>query len=202
MSTRPFHDIPFVEPSDEMAADPARAIAERYARHGAIFRTTTPFGHDLVYLVGPEANRFVLATERLKFSHRVGWGELLGVIEVYGDGLLTGKRALVVVSHSLQRAEHGEQPVWMGMVLAAALGQIGLPGGGYGYALGAIAYYGRRSNAVPTGSVPQGRNGVRDFIMLQPWRAFVPGLAIFLASMSINFIGDALRDALDPRLKL
>lgn len=89
MSTRPFHDIPFVEPSDEMAADPARAIAERYARHGAIFRTTTPFGHDLVYLVGPEANRFVLATERLKFSHRVGWGELLGVIEVYGDGLLT-----------------------------------------------------------------------------------------------------------------
>ncbi|HRF50295.1 MAG TPA: ABC transporter permease [Anaerolineales bacterium] len=45
-------------------------------------------------------------------------------------------------------------------------------------------------------------NGVRDFIMLQPWRAFVPGLAIFLASMSINFIGDALRDALDPRLKL
>lgn len=45
-------------------------------------------------------------------------------------------------------------------------------------------------------------NGVRDFIMLQPWRAFVPGLAIFLASMSINFIGDALRDALDPRLKM
>ncbi|MBL8096624.1 MAG: ABC transporter permease [Anaerolineales bacterium] len=45
-------------------------------------------------------------------------------------------------------------------------------------------------------------NGVRDFIMLQPWRAFVPGLTIFLASMSINFIGDALRDALDPRLKL
>ena len=77
---------------------------------------------------------------------------------------LAGKRALVTVSHSLQRAEHGEQPVWMGMVLAAALGQIGLPGGGYGYALGAIAYYGRRYNAVPMGSVPQGRNGVRDFI--------------------------------------
>ena len=41
-------------------------------------------------------------------------------------------------SHSLQRAEHGEQPVWMGAVLAAMLGQIGLPGGGYNYALGAI----------------------------------------------------------------
>lgn len=77
---------------------------------------------------------------------------------------LAGKRAVIVVSHSLQRAEHGEQPVWMGMVLAAALGQIGLPGGGYAYALGAIAYYGRRFNAVPVPTFSQGRNGVSDFI--------------------------------------
>ena len=70
---------------------------------------------------------------------------------------LHGRRALIVVSHSLQRAEHGEQPVWMGAVLAAALGQIGLPGGGYAYALGAIAYYGRRYNAVPTPTLSQGR---------------------------------------------
>ena len=68
---------------------------------------------------------------------------------------LHGKRALIVVAHALQRAEHGEQPVWMGMVLAAALGQIGLPGGGYGYALGAIAYYGRRFNAVPVATLSQ-----------------------------------------------
>lgn len=45
-------------------------------------------------------------------------------------------------------------------------------------------------------------NGVRDFMLVQPWRAFVPGLAIFCASISFNFVGDALRDALDPRLKL
>lgn len=77
---------------------------------------------------------------------------------------LAGRRALVTVSHSLQRAEHGEQPVWMGMVLAAALGQIGLPGGGYAYSLGAIGYYGRRVNAVPGPTLEQGRNGVADFI--------------------------------------
>ena len=77
---------------------------------------------------------------------------------------LAGRRALVTVSHSLQRAEHGEQPVWMGMVLAAALGQIGLPGGGYGYSLGAIGYYGRRVNAVPGPTLGQGSNGVADFI--------------------------------------
>ncbi|MBR1150625.1 molybdopterin guanine dinucleotide-containing S/N-oxide reductase [Bradyrhizobium sp. JYMT SZCCT0428] len=77
---------------------------------------------------------------------------------------LHGRRALIVVSHSLQRAEHGEQPVWMGAVLAAALGQIGLPGGGYAYALGAIAYYGRRYNSVPTPTLSQARNGVTEFI--------------------------------------
>jgi biotin/methionine sulfoxide reductase len=77
---------------------------------------------------------------------------------------LAGRRALITVSHSLQRAEHGEQPVWMGMVLAAALGQIGLPGGGYAYSLGAIGYYGRRVNDVPGPTLGQGRNGIADFI--------------------------------------
>ncbi|MBU2408215.1 MAG: molybdopterin-dependent oxidoreductase, partial [Gammaproteobacteria bacterium] len=77
---------------------------------------------------------------------------------------LVGKRTLVVVSHSLQRAEHGEQPVWMGAVLAAALGQLGLPGGGYNYALGTLAHYGKRNNAVPAAALPQGSNGVKDFI--------------------------------------
>jgi len=77
---------------------------------------------------------------------------------------LAGRRALIVVAHALQRAEHGEQPAWMGAVLAAALGQYGLPGGGYAYALGAIGYYGRRVNAVPLPTLSQARNGVLDFI--------------------------------------
>jgi peptide/nickel transport system permease protein len=34
---------------------------------------------------------------------------------------------------------------------------------------------------------------------IAPWAAIFPGLAIFLAVVSINFIGDGLRDALDPR---
>ncbi|HWL82563.1 MAG TPA: molybdopterin guanine dinucleotide-containing S/N-oxide reductase [Roseomonas sp.] len=73
-------------------------------------------------------------------------------------------RTLISMAHSLQRAEHGEQPVWMAIVLAAMLGQLGLPGGGYNYALGSIAHYGKRFNAVPVASLPQGRNGVPDFI--------------------------------------
>nr|WP_314073658.1 molybdopterin guanine dinucleotide-containing S/N-oxide reductase [uncultured Roseococcus sp.] len=77
---------------------------------------------------------------------------------------LPGRRSLITVSHSLQRAEFGEQPVWMGMVLAAALGQIGLPGGGYHYSLGALGHTGRRMVATPVAALNQGKNSVREFI--------------------------------------
>lgn len=36
----------------------------------------------------------------------------------------------------------------------------------------------------------------------QPAKIFYPGLAIFLTSLAFNYIGDGLRDALDPRLKM
>jgi peptide/nickel transport system permease protein len=35
-----------------------------------------------------------------------------------------------------------------------------------------------------------------------PWLPLVPGLPIFVCALTFNFIGDGLRDALDPRLKL
>jgi len=38
-------------------------------------------------------------------------------------------------------------------------------------------------------------------IRTTPWLAFAPGAAIFLLVLSINFVGDALRDVLDPRLR-
>jgi len=36
----------------------------------------------------------------------------------------------------------------------------------------------------------------------QPLSVFFPGLTIFFASLSFNYLGDGLRDALDPRLKM
>jgi peptide/nickel transport system permease protein len=41
----------------------------------------------------------------------------------------------------------------------------------------------------------------RDFIRSAPWLMIFPGAAISLAVMSLNFIGDGLRDLLDPRLR-
>ncbi|HEY9031378.1 MAG TPA: ABC transporter permease subunit [Kangiella sp.] len=40
----------------------------------------------------------------------------------------------------------------------------------------------------------------RAFIQFAPWTMTLPGLAIFLTVLSINLVGDGLRDAFDPRL--
>lgn len=41
----------------------------------------------------------------------------------------------------------------------------------------------------------------KDFLTLTPALVFWPGLFISLTVLSVNFIGDGLRDALDPRLR-
>lgn len=43
----------------------------------------------------------------------------------------------------------------------------------------------------------EGRNYIQD----APWMGLFPGLAIVLSVIGFNFLGDGLRDALDPRLK-
>jgi peptide/nickel transport system permease protein len=42
-------------------------------------------------------------------------------------------------------------------------------------------------------------NSAQRFLTQAPWMAVWPGLAIFLAVLSINLVGDGLRDALDPK---
>jgi len=41
----------------------------------------------------------------------------------------------------------------------------------------------------------------RDFLLLAPHITTIPGLAIMLAVLGFNLLGDGLRDALDPRLR-
>jgi peptide/nickel transport system permease protein len=45
-------------------------------------------------------------------------------------------------------------------------------------------------------------NFAQSYMFEHPWLPLVPGLPIFICSLAFNFIGDGLRDALDPRLKL
>jgi len=41
----------------------------------------------------------------------------------------------------------------------------------------------------------------RTFVILSPHVALLPGLAIFLVVLSLNVLGDALQDYLDPRMR-
>ncbi|MGM0651676.1 MAG: ABC transporter permease [Bacillota bacterium] len=53
----------------------------------------------------------------------------------------------------------------------------------------------------PTPSWGYIMNAGRGFILEAPWIALFPGLMIILVVLGFNLFGDALRDALDPRLK-
>lgn len=77
---------------------------------------------------------------------------------------MAAARTMVNVAWSLQRAHHGEQPFWMVVVLAAMLGQIGLPGGGFGVGYGALNTLGTPHAKIGGPTLPQGRNPVARFI--------------------------------------
>jgi peptide/nickel transport system permease protein len=41
-------------------------------------------------------------------------------------------------------------------------------------------------------------NNAQEHLLEYPWLAIFPGLMIFFTIISVNYIGDGLRDALDP----
>ena len=73
-------------------------------------------------------------------------------------------RTLITASWSIQRADHGEQPCWAAIALAAMLGQIGLPGAGIGFGYGAIHGIGMPRQRIPAPKLPCGSNPITDFI--------------------------------------
>ena len=123
----------------------------------------------------------VLATEDLAdraFLDRytVGWDQLEAYVLGFSDGVpktpawaagLSGipegrittlareaaeARTMVTGALALQRQRYGEQPWWAIIALAAALGQIGTPGGGFGLGYGAFAWVG---NGIPRTELPK-----------------------------------------------
>jgi biotin/methionine sulfoxide reductase len=77
---------------------------------------------------------------------------------------MAASRTIVTVSWSLQRIRYGEQAPWMGLTLAAMLGQIGLPGGGFGHGYGSMNEPGLPPLRCRLPSLPQGFNPVQTFI--------------------------------------
>ena len=96
-----------------------------------------------------------------------------GLSEISADEIralarrMTDGRTMLGISWSLQRAEHGEQSYWMITLLAAMLGQFGLPGGGVAYGYGSvhnIGFAGRRKPSFRIAAMDQGKPPINRYI--------------------------------------
>lgn len=77
---------------------------------------------------------------------------------------MAAKRTMISVAWALTRQDHGEQPFWAAITLAAMLGGIGLPGQGVGFGYSAMNNVGLHRTMIDWPFLPQGRNPVADFI--------------------------------------
>ncbi|GGA25206.1 molybdopterin-dependent oxidoreductase [Neptunicoccus cionae] len=77
---------------------------------------------------------------------------------------MCSKRTMLSASWSLTRQEHGEQPFWMLITLAAMVGQIGLSGGGFGLGYSAVNNIGLEGKDIKLAAMSQGHNPVDSFI--------------------------------------
>ncbi|MGI6876354.1 molybdopterin-dependent oxidoreductase [Amycolatopsis sp. 3B14] len=120
------------------------------------------------YTVGAERVRRYVLGDVDGVPKTPEWAERIsrtpaGVIRELAHRMAAG-RTLVNVVYALQRGERGEQPVFAALTLAAFLGQIGLPGGGFAHGFGSMGDYGVGIAGAPLPTFPQGRNPVPDFI--------------------------------------
>jgi cytochrome P450 len=82
----PGSKLPSLVLTERMRRDPLSVLLAAYEEHGPIFAIRV-FHAINVFMLGPEANRFILVTDRDKFRWRDG--SLGDLIPLIGDGLLT-----------------------------------------------------------------------------------------------------------------
>jgi peptide/nickel transport system permease protein len=129
----------------------------------------------------------------------IGWAGLARIIRglvlsirrnefVVAAEALGFSRARIIVRHIL--------PNTMSFVIVAAT--VAVPG----YILGEVVLsflgVGVQEPAASWGNMLNQARSIRALTSF-PWLLYVPGLAIFVTVMAFNFLGDGLRDALDPR---
>lgn len=120
------------------------------------------------YCVGATAFRAYLEGLTDGIDKSPAWAErITGVPAARVERLaeeMAADRTMVNAAFSLQRAQHGEQPFFALVGLAAAIGQIGLPGGGFGLGYGAMNGIGSPYPQIRGPTLPQGKNAVEEFI--------------------------------------
>ena len=79
---------------------------------------------------------------------------------------MADSRTMISTAWSLQRSDHGEQPIWLTVILASLLGQIGLPGGGFGIGYGCENGIGNPVKIFKWPALSQGINIVKEYLSL------------------------------------
>ena len=77
---------------------------------------------------------------------------------------MAATRTMIATSYSLQRGDHGEQTFWMTATLGAILGQVGLPGGGFGFGYGSMHGQGNPVTVYAAPALSAGKNPTGSFI--------------------------------------
>lgn len=131
-----------------------------------------------------------------------GFGWLSAAQLMRGTVLSLREQTFVEAARSL-----GASNVWIIMkhmipnAMAPIIVDASLGLAGYVVAEAALAFLGFGiQDPVPTwGNM---LSATQTYMFDKPWLPLIPGLPIFICSLAFNYIGDGLRDALDPRLKL
>ena len=129
-------------------------------RHGAAFLAS--------HCVGFPVHADYLSGRRDGVAKTPAWAE--GITGVPAGRIaqlardMAATRSFLNLAWALQRSDHGEQPYWAAVALAAMLGQIGLPGGGVAFGFGAESGMGAPRPAMPQPTHATGVNPIDSWI--------------------------------------
>lgn len=154
------------------------------------------FREPLKEALGPELGIFILVVSIIGLT---SWMQTARVVR--GDVLSIKEEEFVLAAHSIGTrkrkvmSRHIVPNVLSPVMVAAALGvAVAI------LTESALSFLGL---GFPADFPTWGRLlfDAKDYLQLTPMRVIWPGVMISLTVMSVNFIGDGIRDALDPRLR-
>ncbi|QMU60063.1 MAG: molybdopterin-dependent oxidoreductase [Boseongicola sp.] len=159
---------------DQLKADwvPVKPGTDTAIMMGLAHTLLTEELHDQVFLdrytVGFDQVRSYLMGEQDGVAKDADWAAALSDMPANNIRSLARKmadgRTMITTTAGIQRADFGEQPLWMTVTLAAMLGQIGLPGGGFGIGYGVNGSFGSTGRPYRSGTMPQHFNPVENFV--------------------------------------
>lgn len=120
------------------------------------------------YCVGWEQFRPYLTGESDGIAKTPAWAEAITGVPAERIAQLAreicGTRSMLSAAWALQRADFGEQPFWALIALAAMVGQIGLPGGGFGFGYASLGAHGVPRSQVMWPVFPKAPSPLASFI--------------------------------------